>query len=142
MLIPISTSTMSSLPVPPRPSMCPRQLSSSSFAEAFDVARSKLDQLGVQEPGEEEDVLSPALSSSSSATEESVPCSPAGTDSPLSPATPFTAPITPAIDPDVADNFAFAFDIDGVLIRGGRPIPEAVEAMKVLNGENEWGIKV
>ncbi|KAJ4287519.1 hypothetical protein N0V88_007621 [Collariella sp. IMI 366227] len=133
---------MSSLPVPPRPFMCPRQLSSSSFAEAFDVARSKLDQLGVHEPGEEEEVLSPALSSSSSATEESVPCSPVGTDSPLSPATPFTAPITPAIDPDVADNFAFAFDIDGVLIRGGRPIPEAVEAMKVLNGENEWGIKV
>jgi len=42
----------------------------------------------------------------------------------------------------VADDFAFAFDIDGVLIRGGRPIPEAIEAMKVLNGENEFGIKV
>ncbi|MCJ1414173.1 hypothetical protein MMC32_000498 [Xylographa parallela] len=40
------------------------------------------------------------------------------------------------------DAFAFAFDIDGVLIRGGKPIPEAVEAMKVLNGQNEWGIKV
>ena len=40
------------------------------------------------------------------------------------------------------DAFAYAFDIDGVLIRGGKPIPEAVEAMKVLNGQNEWGIKV
>jgi ribonucleotide monophosphatase NagD (HAD superfamily) len=28
------------------------------------------------------------------------------------------------------------------LIRGGRPIPEAIEAMKVLNGENEYGMKV
>ena len=40
------------------------------------------------------------------------------------------------------DSYAFAFDIDGVLIRGGRPIPEAIEAMKVLNGQNEYGIKV
>lgn len=40
------------------------------------------------------------------------------------------------------DKFAFAFDIDGVLIRGGKVIPEAVEAMKMLNGENEYGIKV
>ncbi|POS84037.1 hypothetical protein EPUL_005448 [Erysiphe pulchra] len=40
------------------------------------------------------------------------------------------------------DIFAFAFDIDGVLIRGGRPIPEAIEAMKVLNGKNEYGVKV
>jgi hypothetical protein len=120
--------------------MCPRQVSSSSFADEFEHARRKLDELGVQEPGEDE-VLSPALSSSSSATAESAPSSP-DTESPLSPATPITAPITPAADPDVADNFAFAFDIDGVLIRGGKVIPEAVEAMKVLNGENEWGIKV
>lgn len=41
-----------------------------------------------------------------------------------------------------ADSFAFAFDIDGVLVRGGRPIPAAIEAMKILNGENEYGIKV
>ncbi|KAK2873601.1 hypothetical protein FQN49_002244 [Arthroderma sp. PD_2] len=40
------------------------------------------------------------------------------------------------------DRYAFAFDIDGVLIRGGKPIPAAVEALKVLNGENEYGIKV
>ncbi|KIX96633.1 uncharacterized protein Z520_07899 [Fonsecaea multimorphosa CBS 102226] len=40
------------------------------------------------------------------------------------------------------DKYAFAFDIDGVLIKGGKVIPEAVEAMKVLNGQNEYGIKV
>lgn len=40
------------------------------------------------------------------------------------------------------DKYAFAFDIDGVLIKGGEVIPEAIEAMKVLNGENEYGIKV
>jgi hypothetical protein len=57
-----------------------------------------------------------------------------------SPATPGT-PLTP-LELPTADSFAFAFDIDGVLIRGGRPIPEAIEAMKVLNGENEYGIKV
>lgn len=42
----------------------------------------------------------------------------------------------------VTDKYAFAFDIDGVLIRGGRPIPEAIEAMKVLNGQNPQGIKI
>lgn len=118
-----------------RPGMPPRQASSSSFAEAFDVARNKLDRLGIQEPGEDE-VPSPALSSSGSCTDGSA------TATPLTPATPITVPVTPAVDQDVADNFAFAFDIDGVLIRGGQPIPEAVEAMKVLNGENEWGIRV
>lgn len=41
-----------------------------------------------------------------------------------------------------ADRYAFAFDIDGVLIRGGEPIPAAVEAMRILNGHNEYGIKV
>ena len=40
------------------------------------------------------------------------------------------------------DRYAFAFDIDGVLIRGGKPIPQAVEAMKVLNGKNAYGIKI
>jgi len=50
-------------------------------------------------------------------------------------------PSTPA-ESTVTDKFAFAFDIDGVLIRGGRPIPEAIEAMKVLNGKNQYGIKM
>ena len=58
-------------------------------------------------------------------------------DSPITP----RSPGTPAEIP-TADSFAFAFDIDGVLIRGGRPLPEAIEAMKMLNGENEYGMKV
>lgn len=63
--------------------------------------------------------------------------------SPWTPASTTLSPITPPVSEDVvADNFAFAFDIDGVLIRGGRPIPEAIEAMKVLNGENKYGITV
>ena len=50
-------------------------------------------------------------------------------------------PPTPA-ETLVTDKYAFAFDIDGVLIRGGQVIPEAIEAMKALNGNNEYGIKV
>lgn len=60
-------------------------------------------------------------------------------------ASPETAsPVTPGTPEDLpsADSFAFAFDIDGVLVRGGEPIPEAIDAMKMLNGENEYGIKV
>lgn len=41
-----------------------------------------------------------------------------------------------------ADRYAFAFDIDGVLVRGGKPLPDAVAALKILNGQNEYGIKV
>lgn len=52
-----------------------------------------------------------------------------------------TTPSTPP-ETTTTDSFAYAFDIDGVLIRGGRPIPEAIEAMKVLNGQNEYGVKV
>jgi len=58
-------------------------------------------------------------------------------DSLESPGTPVTPPET-----TVTDTYAYAFDIDGVLIRGGRPIPEAIEAMKWLNGDNPYGIKV
>ncbi|KAJ6005001.1 hypothetical protein N7540_012800 [Penicillium herquei] len=43
---------------------------------------------------------------------------------------------------DVNTDFALAFDIDGVLMRGGKPIPEAIEAMKYINGENPYGIRV
>ena len=60
-----------------------------------------------------------------------------------------SAEITPrAVSPGAkeasraTDRYAFAFDIDGVLIRGGKAIPSAVKALKVLNGENEYGIKV
>lgn len=52
-------------------------------------------------------------------------------------ATPTTPPVSA-----FTDTYAFAFDIDGVLVRGRKPIPEAVEAMKMLNGDNEWGVKV
>ncbi|KIW14749.1 TIGR01456 family HAD hydrolase [Exophiala spinifera] len=52
-------------------------------------------------------------------------------------------PVTPdSSGLTTTDKYAFAFDIDGVLIKGGDVIPEAIEAMKVLNGENEYGIKV
>lgn len=85
--------------------------------------------------------------SSSSPSDESAPGTPtldaaspiSETDSAtLSPITPFG----PNNDLPSASTFAFAFDIDGVLVRGGRAIPEAIEAMRMLNGENEWGIKV
>jgi hypothetical protein len=38
------------------------------------------------------------------------------------------SPVSPGVTPpetSVTDKYAFAFDIDGVLIRGGRPIPDA-----------------
>lgn len=41
-----------------------------------------------------------------------------------------------------ADEFALAFDIDGVLIRGGQAIPEAVDALKYINGQNPFGVKM
>lgn len=85
------------------------------FAASLETARNELDAMNL----EEEALVSPSLST---------------------PETP-GSPITPA-DIPTADSFAFAFDIDGVLIRGGRPLPEAIEAMKVLNGENEYGMKV
>lgn len=84
------------------------------FAASMATARSELDALNL-----EEEVVSPSESSP---------------ETPGSPITPSELPTT--------DNFAFAFDIDGVLIRGGRPLPEAIEAMKMLNGENDYGIRV
>lgn len=113
-----------------------RTSSASSFAEAFDIARRKVDK-SIQEireqesPGSEinESNISPSLTDS-------------GADSPDSLASPLTEPASPLPELEVADEFAFAFDIDGVLVRGGRPIPEAIEAMKVLNGENEYGVRM
>ncbi|KAI5281026.1 hypothetical protein KEM54_003440, partial [Ascosphaera aggregata] len=40
------------------------------------------------------------------------------------------------------DRFAFGFDVDGVLLRGKEAIPEAKEALKVLNGQNDFGIRI
>lgn len=51
-------------------------------------------------------------------------------------------------DEDLSDDnspevpYAFAFDIDGVLLRGGTPIPAAIEAMAILNGKNERNLKI
>lgn len=106
-----------------------------SFADEIETARTDLARkLLVSEspatsPSESETApsLSPAASATSSTAESD------GAISPISP---------PIDDQLVADSFAFAFDIDGVLVRGGRPIPEAVQAMKVLNGANKYGIKM
>lgn len=118
---------------PQRPAAPLRSISASSFAETFRAARRKVDRdfedLDEQISPDSEETLSPELTSSGDATPKSL-------------ASPLSGPVTPVPDQDVADDFAFAFDIDGVLVRGGRPIPEAVEAMKVLNGENEYNIRV
>lgn len=115
-----------------RPAAPIRTVSNSSFAESFDIARRKLDK---ELDGNISSPDSRPGSPASLATGSTV--TPAELSTPL---TPFNAAID--ADPDVADEFAFAFDIDGVLIRGGKVIPEAIEAMKVLNGENEYGVKV
>ncbi|KAI9244543.1 HAD hydrolase [Sporodiniella umbellata] len=39
-------------------------------------------------------------------------------------------------------NYAFAFDIDGVLIKGKKLIPEATRALKLLNGDNAANRKI
>lgn len=104
--------------VPERLILSRSQSYHAGFAASMEAAREELQEMNLEDE-------SPELSSPSTST----------------PATP-GSPITPADHIPSTDSFAFAFDIDGVLIRGGRPIPEAVEAMKVLNGENEFGIKV
>lgn len=84
--------------------------------------------------------------SSPSTAPNSVPASPelassASSDS-ISSIASLESPLSPPIQQAVADSFVFAFDIDGVLVRGGKAIPEAIQAMKVLNGENEHGIQM
>ncbi|KAK4222162.1 Haloacid dehalogenase-like hydrolase-domain-containing protein [Podospora fimiseda] len=132
---------------PQRPEMNSRQVSSSSFADSFEAARSKLSELGFKEPedidSDENTSLSPPSSQNDSGESSDDLYSASESDeTSQSPISPVTNPVTPVSEPNVADNFAFAIDINGVLIRGGRPTPEAIEAMKVLNGENEFGIKV
>lgn len=41
-----------------------------------------------------------------------------------------------------AKDMAFVFDIDGVLVHGDRLIPEGRRVLKILNGDNELGIKI
>jgi hypothetical protein len=59
-----------------------------------------------------------------------------------SPQETLSSSITPPDSITTVDSFVFAFDIDGILVRGGQPIPEAIEAMRVLNGENRYCLKV
>ena len=54
---------------------------------------------------------------------------------------PQSEPESP-LETSTTDKYAYAFDIYGVLIRGGQVIPEAIEAMQVLNGKNAYGIKI
>lgn len=46
------------------------------------------------------------------------------------------------IDHERIASYAFAFDIDGVILRGPDTIPEARQALRMLNGENKYNIKV
>lgn len=115
-----------------RPGAPLRSKSASSFAEGFSNARNKVNK-DIKKLGELDEKPSPG---------SEVPGLTESGDSTPSAATPLTRPVSPISDQIVADDFAYAFDIDGVLVRGGDPIPEAIEAMKVLNGENEYGIRV
>lgn len=45
-------------------------------------------------------------------------------------------------DRSITDKFAIAFDIDGVLVKGGKPIPASIGAMKYINGDNPYGVKM
>ncbi|KAI1203268.1 HAD-superfamily hydrolase [Nemania serpens] len=108
-----------------------------SFTEEIENARTDLSR---------KLLLGDAAGESPSATETAPTLSPTTSATPSTPEIDAAAsPITPPEGEEgalVADSFAFAFDIDGVLVRGGRPIPEAIQAMKVLNGDNEYGIRI
>lgn len=45
-------------------------------------------------------------------------------------------------DLGITDKFAIAFDIDGVLVKGGNPLPAASDAMRYINGKNPYGVKM
>ena len=52
---------------------------------------------------------------------------------------------TPEVEqPDQSgtDKFAIAFDIDGILVKGGKALPESISAMKYINGDNPYGVKM
>ncbi|POR37469.1 Putative CDP-alcohol phosphatidyltransferase class-I family protein C22A12.08c [Tolypocladium paradoxum] len=85
-----------------------------------------------------DDASMPAASDSAPSSPELASASDSSRASVASTGTP-GSPVGPAA---VADSFVFAFDIDGVLVRGGEAIPEAIQAMRVLNGANEYGIRV
>ncbi|EPE05217.1 phosphatidyl synthase [Ophiostoma piceae UAMH 11346] len=126
-----------------RPAPPCRTVSASSFAETFDIARRNLEnQLHEEENDSElDEPISPDLNATANPTPILSSSSTLTPDCLSTPPTEVATPRNPS-EEEVADNFAFAFDIDGVLVRGGNPIPEAIEAMKMLNGENEYGIRV
>jgi hypothetical protein len=101
-----------------------------SFFRNVAAARHELDDALLGESNASSPLSSPELSDDGSRTGSVVSLE--------SPSSPFT----PADAQSIADSFVFAFDIDGVLVRGGSAIPEAIEAMRVLDGQNEHGIKV
>lgn len=107
--------------------------STHGFAASLGKAREELSTMNL-----EGDSPAPLSSPETPGTPMDLSTSPATSSPPQSPMTP----ISPSCDLPSADTFAFAFDIDGVLVRGGKAIPEAIEAMKMLNGENEYGVKV
>lgn len=45
-------------------------------------------------------------------------------------------------DENTTDKFAIAFDIDGVLMKGGKPLPTSVDAMRYINGHNPHKMKM
>ena len=58
-------------------------------------------------------------------------------------------PLPPSLNPilspsqlQAAQNLAFVFDIDGVLLHGSRLIPSAAQTLQLLNGSNPYGIKI
>ncbi|KEY66729.1 hypothetical protein S7711_06776 [Stachybotrys chartarum IBT 7711] len=98
-----------------------------AFLKRVAAARNEIDAMSEGTPGFSSGFSSPSLDADDSGR--------ASVDS-------LGSPITPAVNGPVADSFVYAFDIDGVLVRGGKAIPEAIQAMRVLNGENEYGVKV
>jgi hypothetical protein len=106
-----------------------RQEKEDSFLREIAAARSHFNNMNLADSDSQSGCSSPDLDATSSRA------SIASIQTPPSPA-------TNAKDTFVADSFVYAFDIDGVLVRGGKAIPEAIEAMNVLNGKNEYGIKV
>lgn len=53
---------------------------------------------------------------------------------------PRVASPTSRFTQSITHDFALAFDIDGVLLKGGNAIPAAIDALKYINGENPYGL--
>ncbi|KAJ5089440.1 hypothetical protein N7532_008124 [Penicillium argentinense] len=95
------------------PSMKERRGSRNSFGTSLPIPRSpRQSRLGSKRPGVSQDILASQVQDMS---KEKVAA---------------------------AKNMAFAFDIDGVLCHGTEPIEEGKKVLKMLNGDNELGIKI